>query len=137
MENLFDVTSKELEKLREKNGVCFAFSQRQFDEQKRDGVKYVEISSGTLCPKENVIHYMNEVIKIIDKGVKYMVDKYGAIEIIKYEYWNHETQLTGDICTLEESLQIYQERYPEDFKRNIIEKVALDCYKIAIENDLF
>jgi len=52
------------------NGVIFAFSQKQFDEQKVAGVKYVEMGSGDLCPKENVKKYLHEAGLAIDSGIK-------------------------------------------------------------------
>lgn len=35
-------------------GVIWAFSNKQFDEQKQDGVVYVSIGAGGYCPKENI-----------------------------------------------------------------------------------
>jgi hypothetical protein len=35
------------------NGAFFAFSDKQFNEQKKDNIKYVSMGAGLICPKEN------------------------------------------------------------------------------------
>lgn len=35
------------------NGAFWAFSNKQFDEQKKEGIKYVSMGQGLICPKEN------------------------------------------------------------------------------------
>ena len=40
-------------KLFKDTGAFFAFSNEQVDEQKQEGVKYVSLGAGMICPKEN------------------------------------------------------------------------------------
>lgn len=45
----------------EKAGAFFAFSNSQFDEKKKDGVKYVDMGAGLICPKENMVTLAREL----------------------------------------------------------------------------
>ena len=47
------MTTDYLTPILEANGAFFAFSQSQFDEQKKEGVIYVSMGAGLICPKEN------------------------------------------------------------------------------------
>lgn len=43
------------------NGAFFAFGNKQFDEQKVAGVKYVSMGNGFICPKENADKLNREI----------------------------------------------------------------------------
>jgi hypothetical protein len=47
-----------MNKLLAENGVIWAFSNKQFDESKVEGVQYVSIGAGGYCPKDNVENFM-------------------------------------------------------------------------------
>ena len=42
-------------------GAFFAFSNKQFDEKKVDGVKYINCGAGLICPKDKVEQLMKEL----------------------------------------------------------------------------
>ena len=42
----------------EKAGAFFAFSDKQFEEQKKEGVRYSYMGAGLICPKENQKQYL-------------------------------------------------------------------------------
>lgn len=43
------------------NGAFWSFSDKQFNEQKKDNIKYVSMGSGLICPKENADKLNNEL----------------------------------------------------------------------------
>lgn len=47
--------------LLKENGAFFAFSDKQFNEQKKEGVQYVNVFAGLVCPKDRVdvvLHFL-------------------------------------------------------------------------------
>ena len=53
------MTTDYLTPILEANGAFFAFSQSQFDEQKKEGVIYVSMGAGLICPKAKAERYQN------------------------------------------------------------------------------
>lgn len=51
------------------NGAFFAFSDKQFNEQKQEGIKYVSMGAGLICPKENA-DKLNKELDIAIKETK-------------------------------------------------------------------
>jgi hypothetical protein len=91
---------KDLNRLMEDCGVFWAFSNKQFDENKtplKDGEKYVSIGMGGYMPKGNADTYIDGIKKIDENFKEAMQDKETRLEYIKYELSNHEAGYTGDI----------------------------------------
>ena len=84
----------------EKCGVFFAFSDKQFDENKtplKEGEKYVSIGGGGYMPKGSIKAF-EEGMKAINSYGKQKVKKGNLQETeILYELQNHECFYTGDI----------------------------------------
>jgi hypothetical protein len=111
-------------KIFKKHGVFFAFSNKQLEEGKVEGVKYVQWMNGGLCPKDNVEVF----IKDLNENIKKQDDKLSSSEFrksyIAYELSNHEAYYTGSIddsfsalkssgITEKEVIKVYREEYPK------------------------
>ena len=46
------------------NGAFFAFGQKRFEEQKKEGVKYASVGAGLICPADNVKELLKEIERI-------------------------------------------------------------------------
>lgn|SRR5574343_1359670 len=88
-------------------GVFWAFSRKQFDENKTPllvGEKYVDIGAGGYIPKHNLPALL-EGIKAIDNLFKLTIAEYKMREKhILYELNNHECFYTGNITSAVEAL---------------------------------
>jgi len=83
--------------LMEQCGVFWAFSNKQFEENKtplKDGDKYLSIGAGGYLPKSNIDKFTSGM-KSIEKWARQA--KKDAKEVILYELNNHECFYTGDI----------------------------------------
>ena len=93
MKNLNSYTDKAISKIMADNGAFFAFSNKQFDEKKKEGVKYCSLGAGLVAPKENAKTILNEVEKATDKGIAKDVKENGIKAIIWRELANFESQI--------------------------------------------
>lgn len=121
----------------ESNGAFFAFSQSQFDEQKKENIVYVSLGAGLICPKENVNKLHAEIKKSSTRSIKAEIKKKGAKAIIRHAYFNHECQITMSTEEAENSLKRYIEIAPKEFTKDLILETFKECFNEAIENDLF
>jgi hypothetical protein len=96
-------------KLFNKMGVIWAFSTKQFDEQKKDGVKYTQISwlGGLIVPKDNTKEMLKLLAVIHKEGKKINREKYTKEQIIEDELINHEAYITMSIDDTVEALSFY------------------------------
>ena len=137
----FDLINTSLENwqtlLFQKYGVIFAFSKGQFNEQKVDGVKYSNAGMGMLIPTTNIDAFFSELERLHNQGRAHNLNKKGVNGIIEYEYFNHETQITGDVEMLIEHLEPYSEQFPNLFTPDKIRELSKQCLQKAIENDWF
>lgn len=131
------MTTDYLTPILEANGAFFAFSQSQFDEQKKEGVTYVNMGAGLICPKENADKLHTEVKKNSTKAIKAEIKKKGAKAIIRYEYFNHECQISMSTEDAENALKRYIEIAPKEFTKELISETFKECFNEAIEKDLF
>jgi len=90
-----------------KYGVFFAFSNKQFDESKKDGVKYTSLGAGMIAPVEHAKTVMTEIIAIGEAYRKNDLSENGKKKIIHRELANHEAQITGDIDDTVDALEGY------------------------------
>lgn len=81
----------------DKAGSFFAFSKMQFDEAKKEGVTYVSMGNGLICPKDNSEELVKELIKIGEEGIAQDLKENGKEAIIHRELANHEYCITYDI----------------------------------------
>jgi len=97
-----------------KAGAFFAFSDKQFDEQKKEGVEYVSMYAGLICPKENTDTLHTELENIYKAGIEQDIAENGREAIVKRELNNHEAYYTGDTTSTIEALSEYKTITPED-----------------------
>lgn len=90
-----------------KTGAFFAFSNSQFDEAKTEGVEYMSMGAGLICPIPNAKE-LQEGIETISTGAvaQDMADN-TVKEIIHRELANHEAQVTGYIDDTLDALANY------------------------------
>jgi hypothetical protein len=88
-------------------GVFFAFSNQQFDEQKKENVKYISMGAGTICPQENVKEFIKKHSDIVKNGIAQDIKENGIEAIIKRELGNYECFYTGDITDCVDALKDY------------------------------
>lgn len=78
-------------------GAFFAFSQKQFDEGMKEGVEYVALGCGIICPKENVEALEAGLQSTRETGIAQDLAENGKQAIIARELHNYEAFYTGDI----------------------------------------
>ncbi len=77
-------------------GAFFAFSDEQFDEQKKEGVKYSHLKHGLICPKGKAGYLIDQLDEISKQAIKLDLEENGKEAIIKRELSNHECYYVGD-----------------------------------------
>lgn len=107
MKYLQDYTQEKQTQLFKETKAFFAFGTKQFNEQRTEGVKYVDMGMGLICPKENA-KKLKEGIDLIHKnGIEEDVKENGIDAIINRELYNHECFYTGDPTACIEALVDY------------------------------
>jgi hypothetical protein len=94
-------------KLSHECGLFWAFSNKQFDENKtplKGGEKYVSIGAGGYMPKGNINRWL-QGMKDFDKWKKSAVKTAKAEQVILYELNNYECFYTGEISDALEVLE--------------------------------
>jgi hypothetical protein len=123
MKYLQDYQERAQTTLFNKTGAFFAFNNDQFNEQKQEGVKYISMGAGLICPKDNVKELIERLDSIHKGAIKRDIKENGIEEIIKRELYNHECFYTGDIedcfnslenygITEKEIQEVYNSEYP-------------------------
>ena len=107
MKYLQDYQENAQTRLFDKTGAFFAFSNKQFDEAKKDGVKYVSVGAGMICPTENVKELIETLHSIYKGAIKKDLKENGKETIIKRELYNHECFYTNDISDAVDKLEFY------------------------------
>ena len=91
----------------DKLGIFFAFSNEQLDRQKKEGVEYVSLGAGTICPKENVKAFIEEHANLVKTGIAKDIEKNGKEKIIHRELCNYECFYSGDLDDAIDALEDY------------------------------
>lgn len=78
------------------HGGFFAFSNKQFDEQKKADVVYIQLGSGLIAPKSNAAALVKALEQIHSDAIKQDITENGIKAIIWRELANHECQITMD-----------------------------------------
>lgn len=138
MKYLSHYTQAAQTELLNKTGTFFAFSTKQLEEQKQEGVKYTLFeSSGMFVPTANKEELVKGLERINQEGIKKDVEENGPEAIISREYFNYECQIVCDTTDAREQLKQYQELYPELFTEEKLKETFKKCYSRAIEQNLF
>ena len=114
-----------------KFGAFFAFSDTQFNEQKKEGVKYVSMGAGILAPINEAKNLRHELNTVYQQAIKQDIQENGIKAIIHRELANHECQISMDHSDALISLDGY----------GITEKQVLaewsEYYQCCLANDCF
>ena len=107
MKYLSDYTEEGISKALEEFGGFYAFSTKQFNEAKKEGVKYVSLGAGLICPEDNALQLVNAIMAVGNNGIQQDLAENGKEAIIRRELYNHEAFYTGDIESTVDALQNY------------------------------
>lgn len=124
-------TDNQLSEIFKKYDAFYAFSNKQFDEQKKAGVKYAGCGSGLICPVEHVDTLYDAISKAINGKIEWELANNTKKEIIWYELANHECQISGEYIDVIELLSDYGITADE------IHAEWKAYYSHCIDNDLF
>ncbi|MGF1884098.1 DUF7659 family protein [Vibrio splendidus] len=94
-------------------GAFFAFSNQQFDDEKKEDVKYASLGMGLICPVDNAKKLMTRLDSIVQEGIAEDIKENGKTAIIRRELFNHECFYTNEICDCVEKLEDYGITYDE------------------------
>ena len=122
METIKQQEQNKVDALLKNCGVFFAFSDKQFAENKtplQEGEKYVSIGGGGYMPKSQVKNFTNGMAEI--RKWKQSEIKRIKLEIkeIEYELNNHECYYTNDISVI---VDMFKGVYSEKMIRDIFVK---------------
>jgi hypothetical protein len=121
----------------EKYGAFFAVSDKQFEQQRKLGVRYTHMGANLICPSDNVTQLAEALEAIHQEAVWWDVKENGAEAIIEREYFNHEIQLTMDRSAMLMAITLHAKLFPEKFTAEVIDRVCAKCFNLACENDWF
>jgi len=114
-----------------KAGAFFAFSENQFDESKKDGVKYASLGGGLICPVESIGLLTDGLTNIRKNGIAADLADNTKEQIIQRELANHECQISGDYSMVVDRLAEYGITEAE------VKAGYSVFYDYCIENDCF
>jgi len=107
MKYLQDYMTERQNKAIDEAGAFFAFSNKQFDEVKKDGIKYVDVGGGLICNKETADKLAKELKTIYNNSIKQDVKENGLSKIVLRELNNHEAYYSGNTESTCEALDDY------------------------------
>ena len=107
-------------------GAFFAFSDKQFNEAKTEGVKYASLFGGLICPVENAKKLLDDISTAHENGVKQDITENGIDNIIIRELANHEAYYTGDITSTVDALACYN--VSEQAVRDVFNRERVNHY---------
>jgi hypothetical protein len=103
-------------------GAFFAFGQDQFNESKKDGVKYCDMGGGMVCPIDTARELRLALDQIYMQGIAQDIEENGLPAIILRELYNHEAFYTGNIDSTFDAIRDYtgitREMVAEIYKQN-------------------
>ena len=117
MKYLINYIEDGMSALLEEHGAFYAFSNKQFDEAAKEGVKYTNMGNGLICPKENADKLFKGLEENLDKGIKQDIEENGLEAIIRRELYNHEAFYTYSVTSTVEALELYEDISKEDIIR--------------------
>jgi len=131
MKYLSDYTNDKQTALFSETGAFFAFSGKQFEEAKVDGIKYVNLGAGMICPKDNVTKLIDGLDSIQKEAIKQDIEENGVKAIIHRELGNHECQITMDY---DEVVQLLK---PYDITEEQVIAEWNEFWQKCVDNDWF
>ncbi len=108
MKSLTNYTEQATTEAIDKAGAFFAFSTKQFNEAKKEGIKYCEAGAGLLCPVGEVVKLVDTLDTIHEEGIKQDIKENGIYKIIIRELYNYECFYTGEIDDAISALTSYK-----------------------------
>lgn len=92
-------TEQAMSKAFDDTGSFFAFSEEQFKEKAKPGVKYVRVAefSGLISPDGQAKACVIAIGAAVDEAIKRRLADHTRERIIEYELSNYESWYTGDI----------------------------------------
>jgi hypothetical protein len=105
--NLRKELNDKISSIMEKHNAFFCFSDKQFQEGKKENCTYVDLGAGLVCQKENVKLLQKEMTEVINEYRKKDIELNGIDKIIKRELANYEAYYTGDISDTVDALEDY------------------------------
>lgn len=107
---LLDEQQEKVSAMIETQGVIFAFSKEQFEENRKEGVVYVNFGRGMLVPRTNIERIKQESDRLHREAQEEFRQWVPMNDYILYELNNYEVFYTGDTSEILETVQMY---YPE------------------------
>ena len=95
MMNKYD-TNKQISEAMTKHGAFYAFGDKQFDEQKKEGIKYGSMGAGLVCPIDNADALKEDINNAVKGKIDWELANNTKKDIIWYHFGNHECQISGD-----------------------------------------
>ena len=114
MKYLSDYMEAKQNELFQRTGTFFAFSQKQFEEGRKDNVKYVDMGQGMITEKPFVEEVINELDKIHKEAMVQDIKENGIQGVIQRELENYETYYTNDLEPAMDALESYPEITQDD-----------------------
>jgi hypothetical protein len=114
-----------------KYGAFFAFSQQQIEEGREEGVEYVSLGSGLVCPAHFAEKVLQEIDSLHAEYVKSDIEENGRKGIIWRELENHEAQITRSIDDTVDALESH------GIGRDEVDAEYKAFFSYCVENDLF
>jgi len=124
MKYLSDYMEEKQTALFNKTGTIFAYSDKQFEEQKVKGKQYSRLAQGMVTEKGNEIEVIEGLDKIYRDSIKQDMKENGKDKVILRELLNHEAFYVGNIeetihkledypITEDDISQIFQKNWAE------------------------
>ncbi len=107
MKSLQDYIEQGQTELFDTLGAFFAFGDEQFNEKKKEGVRYVSMGYGLIAPKENAKTLKEGIDNEYKRGIELRLKEYGLHRIAQYELGNYESQISMDYSTAHDVLKDY------------------------------
>lgn len=107
MKYLSQYTEQAISEALESNGAFYAFGTDQFNEAKKEGVEYVSLGAGLICPKTNFEQLFDQMNDALEKGIAQDLQENGKGGVILRELENHECYYTGDWEDCYEAVKCY------------------------------
>jgi hypothetical protein len=106
-------------------GVIFAFSNEQFDRQKKENTVYVSLGGGLILPKENVKTFIEKTEELGQYFCNLVTKECDPIDVIVYELGNYEYCITYDLSDTKEALENFN--FSEDQYKEAIDIYLEKC----------
>ncbi|MCG9785421.1 hypothetical protein L1D52_24235 [Vibrio brasiliensis] len=116
MKYLSDYTEQAQTDLFDELGAFFAFSDKQFNEAKKEGINYVSVGMGLIVPSQHANNLVERLAIIQEQGIAQDIAENGKEAIIRRELFNHECFYTNDICDCVEVLKEYGYSYDDIYQ---------------------